>query len=178
MNETPPEQQEEAWGCGDLFSSAFLLLFSCIWMGVFIFGGWPKVFKSYQTRDYPEVAGKVLKLEGDWDFEDFILRDCEVQFTWEGKEYIVTKEGDNFSGEQYMQAMSSGSCPVYVNVEHPEQSVLVRGVSGTSLFVVSMGTLAGLLPCYLTYTLIQEWLRERRERKKSACQASNDSLSS
>ncbi len=110
-----------------------VLLFSLAWCG-FIFGfALPKNWRNLQAKNYPAVQGQlavegIRQNAGKANKETIKVKGIEVDFEWQGKNYIATDVGLNYTHQAYRKAKASGTCTVYVDESSPEKSLLSAGL--------------------------------------------------
>lgn len=108
-----------------------------------------KIYYIHAAQDSPTMTGSVLLLEQDTSSRQERRYHAMVELTYQGKSYLITEAGFYFTPSMCEQAQESGSVPVYLNPEHPEKSVLSKGVTlrnyiAPSLFFCGALILIGL----------------------------------
>lgn len=91
------------------------------------------------AEDTPSITGQVLMLEPRLSRKGFTggkggRYDVKVDIEYNERPYYVTNEGFNFTRSMYERAIDSGKVPVYLNPQHPEKSVLSKGVPAMQYF--------------------------------------------
>ncbi len=101
------------------------------------------------AEDTPSITGHVVYLNPS--FRGKGIRggkggryDAKVDIEYQGETYYVTTVGFNFTHDMYEEATETGRVPVYLNPEHPEKSVLSKGVPFLQYFATGMFALLAL----------------------------------
>lgn len=92
------------------------------------------------AEETPSITGHVVQLEPAMSRRGLTgakggRYHAKVDIEYNGRPYYVTNEGFNFTRGMYERAIDSGEVPVYLNPQHPEKSVLSKGVPFMQYFL-------------------------------------------
>lgn len=120
------------------------------------------------AEDTPSIVGHVIHLQPAHARRGISggkggHYDVKIDIEYKGESYYVTNTGFNFTHAMYKRALADGTVPVYLNPEHPEKSVLSKGVPFLQYFCTGLFAAAALALFVIGALLMRKRLQSGRK---------------